>query len=697
MSSNIPVGETITQTVVLVNGMAVYPQYSSPLVNQGTISPGGETGAVGVYSQDAGVSLTNSYNIRGGGGAGGTDAGAAVDLVASATVSNAQFIQGGTGSTGSDGGVGVLMTAGGTLSNTTATIHGGSVVSGGGTGGVGVSMTGGTFTNSDTADIFGGYLTGSKATGTSGAGVYMNGGTLITMDASNIEGGSAIYNGATGDGGDGVVLTAGGKGTNSVSSNIDGGQGHGSGGVGVDLNAGAQFTNLVTGGVNGGIGGTTGGAGLVASGVGTYVLNSGNIRGGESSHGTGGAGVELSSGATMTNDSSINGGFSGGASGGVGAEVSSGAQLTNNGSIDGGYQTVGVGEAAVYLDGGKLINSDILRGHYTGPETTGYSVQFGAVTGGNLTVEAGAKFYGDIGGFKIGDTVDVTNEPPPPAGTYPTQPDYWYAPNHTLYTDDGPLKFDGTFTGEHFVFTSDGAVGTDITLAEGAACFRRGTRIRTDQGEASIETLRIGDRVMTLSGAARAVRWIGRRRYSGSYAEGNRGVLPIRIRRGALGDGMPRRDLWVSPEHAMWLEGMLIPASALVNGMSIVQEDTVEEVIYVHLEFDTHDVIFAEGAPSESFVDDESRDQFDNAAEYWALYPYAVREAPHFYAPRVEDGVALEAVRRRLCARSEAARGEDSPWHGPWRADAQVTEVGRAPHSASSMPPSMRQSTTRLP
>jgi Hint domain len=177
----------------------------------------------------------------------------------------------------------------------------------------------------------------------------------------------------------------------------------------------------------------------------------------------------------------------------------------------------------------------------------------------------------------------------------------------------------------------------------------------------AIESLKIGDRVMTMSGITRPIRWIGRRSYSNDAAWGNREVLPILIRAGALGDELPQRDLWVSPEHAMFIDGMLIPAAALVNGTSIVQEEFIDEVTYFHVEFDTHTVIYAEGAASESFIDDASRQMFDNASQYARLYPTAVRMPARFCAPRIEDGEALEAVRVRLAARSHFAYGPESP------------------------------------
>ncbi len=206
--------------------------------------------------------------------------------------------------------------------------------------------------------------------------------------------------------------------------------------------------------------------------------------------------------------------------------------------------------------------------------------------------------------------------------------------------------------------TAGNGFGYDVLLGTTSTpCYCRGTRILTDRGEVAVETLAIGDRLVTHSGAVRPIKWIGRRAYAGRFVAGRRDVLPVRIRAGALDDGVPRRDLWVSPLHAMLLDGVLIPAGCLVNDLSITQPEEVEQVEYFHLELDTHDVILAEGAASETFVDDDSRGMFHNAAEYRALYPDAQAHPALFCAPRVEDGAALEVVRRRLAGRAGRLRG----------------------------------------
>jgi hypothetical protein len=155
-----------------------------------------------------------------------------------------------------------------------------------------------------------------------------------------------------------------------------------------------------------------------------------------------------------------------------------------------------------------------------------------------------------------------------------------------------------------------------------------------------------------MSGKARPIKWIGRRSYRGRFLGGRKEILPVCIKAGALADNVPKRDLWISPHHAMYLDDVLIEARDLINGVSIVQAAHVESVEYLHVELDTHDVIIAEGAPSESFIDDDSRAMFHNAHEYGTLYADDIQEPVRYCAPRLDQGYEVEAVRNRLAQRA---------------------------------------------
>lgn len=261
--------------------------------------------------------------------------------------------------------------------------------------------------------------------------------------------------------------------------------------------------------------------------------------------------------------------------------------------------------------------------------------------GGTLTIG------GAISNFATGDTIDLPNVTDALVQS-------------VSYTDAGQVEI--ALTGGDDIFLNlSGAGASHITPMadpslglELVACYAMGTRIATPDGEIPVEALRTGDAVVTASGGVRPVRWIGHRSYAGRFVARNSHVMPVLIRQGALADNIPRRDLYVSPNHAMYLEGMLIPAGLLVNGTSIVQLDTAERIDYFHVELETHDVILAEGAPAETFVDDDSRAMFHNAGEYAALYPGAGTIAAHYYAQRVEDGEELEAVRGRLARRGRS-------------------------------------------
>ncbi|MGI4957838.1 MAG: Hint domain-containing protein [Janthinobacterium lividum] len=290
-----------------------------------------------------------------------------------------------------------------------------------------------------------------------------------------------------------------------------------------------------------------------------------------------------------------------------------------------------------------------------------------------LALNDTAAFSDTIAGFGRTDTLDL-RDVAYDAGARASLSGDTLTIKSGAVSDTLVLQTPGGYVGDYFHLANDGHGGTRVTV-NGTPCYCRGTLILTNRGEIAVEALRIGDRLMTHTGEARSLRWIGTRSYSGRFAAGNHDVLPVMIQKDALADGMPRRDLMVSPLHAMYLDGMLVPAASLVNGSSILQARTIDRVDYFHLELATHDVIIAEGAPSESFVDDGSRGMFQNAAEYSLLHPNTARSAPRYCAPRVDQGERVEAVRQRLQARVAPAPGrQGEPAYGVLRGC--IDEVG---------------------
>ncbi len=137
-------------------------------------------------------------------------------------------------------------------------------------------------------------------------------------------------------------------------------------------------------------------------------------------------------------------------------------------------------------------------------------------------------------------------------------------------------------------------------------------------------------------------------------------VAPIRIERDAFADGMPHRDLLVSPDHAIFVDGKLICARQLVNGTTIRQERNWTAVDYYHVELDQHAILLAEGLPAESYLDTGNSGFFANSGAPLVLHPdltdetdYPTREADSC-APFVWDEASVQPVWQRLADRAAA-------------------------------------------
>ncbi len=154
-------------------------------------------------------------------------------------------------------------------------------------------------------------------------------------------------------------------------------------------------------------------------------------------------------------------------------------------------------------------------------------------------------------------------------------------------------------------------------------CLLKGTRILTNCGQSPVESLSIGDQVITAGGQFEPIKWIGRRAFSqGPAGRWPDAVHPIRVARSALADNVPSSDLYLSPSHCLYIDGALIPVEHLVNGTSIAyaMPAGMTDIEYFHIELETHEVIVAEGAPVESLLVTDGRDGFTNFVEHERLY-----------------------------------------------------------------------------
>ena len=194
-------------------------------------------------------------------------------------------------------------------------------------------------------------------------------------------------------------------------------------------------------------------------------------------------------------------------------------------------------------------------------------------------------------------------------------------PNFNNYTLVSVRLADGTelffYPSESFTLADmdlfpNGGVGMnyiDQPVDPPAVCFVNGTLIATVDTEVAVEDLKIGDVIMTRDNGPQTISWIGKKVLSGNTPAH---LLPIRIKANALGNGLPKRDLLVSPQHRILVTDwraelmfgaseVLVAAKHLVNDHNIRVATDLEEFAYFHIMFDTHQTVSSEGLPSESF------------------------------------------------------------------------------------------------
>ncbi len=187
-------------------------------------------------------------------------------------------------------------------------------------------------------------------------------------------------------------------------------------------------------------------------------------------------------------------------------------------------------------------------------------------------------------------------------------------------------------------------------------CFAAGTRIATRRGEVAVEALAIGDEVALLGGGFAPVVWLGRREVDCTALRHPAEGWPLLVRAHAFGPGAPHRDLFLSPDHAVFAEGVLVPVRYLENGTTILRAPRAE-VTYFHVELPRHAVLLAEGLACESYLDTGNRGDFAPGGPVRGVGGRAVALdvwATQACAPLAVEGPVVARIRARLAGRAAA-------------------------------------------
>jgi T5SS/PEP-CTERM-associated repeat protein len=336
-----------------------------------------------------------------------------------------------------------------------------------------------------------------------------------------------------------------------------------------------------------------------------------------------------------------------------------------------GVQQVSSPAGALHIDAGGTLElsgpvrnaaSNVFQDSLTNTYTVNNSVVDVSFADGTgvLLIDDIAQFGGTITTYQAGDSFVIANG---------TLSGLGVTNGDTLTVADAgnggsdQLIFGSPISASNF----DVVNGNTIQVGQ-VSCFAEGTRIETSTGPVAVEDLRMGLGVVTpQDGRCEPIVWIGKRTVHCARHPRPETVWPVRVRAGAFGRGMPVRELYLSPDHAVFVNGVLVPVKLLIDGTSIVQVKRMT-VTYYHVELPRHAVILAEGLPVESYLDTGDRADLNEGSETIRLFPdFASRLGPdvatiwetHGAAPLVMTGPELAAARAAVAA-SASQRGPRS-------------------------------------
>ena len=508
----------------------------------------------------------------------------------------------------------------------------------------------------DTLDIVSGGVAVSTTIVAGGVAYAFSGGTAAYTNVSNAgnllvsAGGTAAYTNVSLGGK--VVISPGG----SATSTAVGFEGQ------LIVSGGGSATNTMV---------SPGAAVSVSQDVAAGQVSSGVVVGPYSS-------LDIELGGVTTGTMILSGGYELVSSGGTefGTIIGAGGNETVSGtSID---TDVG-GELDLWQQGALLSNATItgsgvvdqlVGGHVSNVTITdsgSLTLQFGDVASGaiafsgdgSLVIQDSTAPTAVLSGFGSGNTIDYQGLAYFDSATATVEGQTLVLTAGYYGQETRVLQLAGNYAGATFTLAPDGnpsssndyAGGTLITVTN-MPCFAAGTLIATDHGPVAVEHLAVGDRVLTIEGVAEPILWIGSRAIDCRRHPNPNLIMPVRIRAHTFAPGEPAQDLFLSPDHAIFAEGVLIPVKHLVNGSTIAQL-TVDAVTYYHVELSHHAVMLAEGLPVESYRDTGDRSAFANADGVTQLHPAFGSAAADTalvadalaYAPLRVTGPEVERVR----------------------------------------------------
>ncbi|WP_172977512.1 Hint domain-containing protein [Roseovarius sp. THAF9] len=189
------------------------------------------------------------------------------------------------------------------------------------------------------------------------------------------------------------------------------------------------------------------------------------------------------------------------------------------------------------------------------------------------------------------------------------------------------------------------------SLSASVTCYLGGTGIATPKGRVAVEDLQPGDQILTAEGGTTTVRWLGIQPIDTASVTPAK-AFPVRFAAGSIAPGVPSRDLYVSPDHAMEIDGILYNATALVNGRSITQAAQMPQdgFTYYHIDTGTHELVLAEDAASETYLDAVGRDAFVNGHEQADAPIIAEMAVPRIVARRMVPQDVVDQLSARAYA-----------------------------------------------